>query len=128
MIPLCRKEGVGVLPWSPLARGWLARPPSAREATERGGTDEYSPRLYDFPEREDIVRAVGEVAEERSVSRAQVALAWLMGREAVTVPIVGATKGAHVEDAVRAAELELSDEEVERLKAPYPPRPVRGHE
>lgn len=128
MIPLCREEGVGVLPWSPLARGWLARPAAQKDATERGEIDEYALRLYDFAEADEIIRAVGEVAEARGVTRAQVALAWLMGRDGVTAPIVGVTKPGHLDDAVAAAELELTEEEVERLEAAYPPRPVRGHE
>ena len=127
MMPLCRKEGIGVIPWSPLARGWLARPPGEKEATERGGEDSYSPRLYDFEEADEIIRRVGEVAEERGVSRAQVALAWVLSREGVTAPIVGATKAPHLDDALAAVELELTEEEVRRLEEPYPPRPVRGH-
>lgn len=128
MIPLCREEGIGVIPWSPLARGWLARPASEREATERGGTDTFSPRLYDFPEADRIIGRVGEVAEERGVTRAQVALAWLLSRPGVTAPIVGATKMEHLEEALGAAEVELGEDEVARLEEPYPPRPVRGHE
>lgn len=128
MMPLCREEGIGVLPWSPLARGWLTRPAVDKDATDRGEIDEYALRLYDFAEADEIIRAVGEVAGERGVSRAQVALAWLLGRDGVTAPIVGATKAGHLDDAVAATELELTEEEVERLEAPYPPRPVRGHD
>ena len=128
MMPLCREEGIGVLPWSPLARGWLARPPEKKTGTARGEQDEYAPRLYDFDEADDIIRRVGEMAQERGVSRAQVALAWLLSKPGVTSPIVGATKMPHLEDALAAVEVELSQEEVERLEEPYPPRPVRGHE
>ena len=128
MMPLCVEDGVGVLPWSPVARGYLARPPAEEEATDRGEYDDYSRRLYDFPEREAIQRAVGEVAEERGVTRAQVALAWLLGREGVTAPIVGATREGHLEQAVEAVDIELTDDEVARLEAPYRPREVRGHE
>lgn len=128
MMPLCREEGIGVIPWSPLARGWLARPPEARAATDRGEEDSYSPRLYDFEEADEIIRRVGEVAEDRGVSRAQVALAWLLSREGVTAPIIGSTKTDHLEDAAGALELELTEEEVRRLEEPYPPREVRGHE
>ena len=127
MMPLCRSEGIGVLPWSPLARGWLARSVEARNATSRGETDDYAPKLYDFPEADEIVRRVGEVADARGASRAQVALAWLLSRDGVTAPIIGATKMPHLEDALGALEVELSPEEVERLEEPYPPRPVRGH-
>jgi len=128
MMPLCRQEGVGVLPWSPLARGWLARPRTEKDATDRGEVDEYALRLYDFPEADEIIRAVGEVADARGVSRAQVALAWLLGRDGVTAPIVGSTRPEHLDEAVEALGLSLTEEEQERLEAPYPPRPVRGHE
>jgi aryl-alcohol dehydrogenase (NADP+) len=127
MMPLCRKEGVGVIPWSPLARGHLARPVEERKATTRAKTDDYARGLYDFPESEEIIRRVGEVAEARGVSRAQVALAWLLSKPGVTAPIVGATKTAHLEEALAAVEIDLTDEEVERLEEPYPPREVQGH-
>ena len=128
MIPLCEGEGVGVIPWSPLARGWLARPAAEKESTDRGEEDEYSPRLYDSTEADAIIRRVGEVAAARTASRAQVALAWLLSRPAVTAPIVGATKMDHLEDAIGAVELELDEEEVARLEEPYVPRPIRGHQ
>lgn len=127
-MPLCREEGIGVVPWSPLARGYLARPPAEREATERGETDDYSRRMYDFPEREAIQRAVGRVAEERGATRAQVALAWLLAQDGVTAPIIGATKMPHLEEAVAALDLELEQEEIERLEAPYRPREIQGHQ
>lgn len=127
MMPLCRAEGVGVIPWSPLARGWLARPVEERTDTARGESDDYAPRLYDFEERDEIIRRVGQVAEARGASRAQVALAWLLSRPGVTAPIVGATKMAHLEDALGALDLELEEEEVATLEEPYPPRAVRGH-
>lgn len=129
MLPLCREEGVGVLPWSPLARGWLARPPDEKRATARGGEDTYADRLYeDFPEADDVIARVGRVAENRGVSRARVALAWLLRQPGVTAPIVGATKPEHLDDAVAAVGLELTDEEAALLEEPYRPRPVRGHE
>jgi len=127
MLPLCREEGVGVLPWSPLARGWLARPAHEKETTERGVTDTFQERLYDFSEADRIIERVGEVAVERGVSRAQVALAWLLSRPGVTAPVVGATKPRHLADAVAAVELELTEGEIARLEEPYPPRPIRGH-
>jgi len=127
MMPLCREEGVGVIPWSPLARGHLARPLEERKATTRAETDSYARGLYDFPESTEIIRRVGEIASERNVSRAQVALAWVMGKEAVTAPIVGTTKRGHLEDAIEAVEIELTEEEVERLEEPYPPREIQGH-
>jgi len=128
MMPLCREEGIGVVPWSPLARGWLARPPAEREATTRGETDDFSRRMYDFPEREAIQRAVGEVAGGRGASRAQVALAWLLAQDGVTAPIIGATRMDHLEEAVDAVDLELDDEEIDRLEAPYRPRGIQGHQ
>lgn len=128
MIPLCREEGIGMIPWSPLARGWLTRPAAEKKATERGEEETYAPRLYDFEEADAIVERVGEVAEARGVSRARVALAWVLSEPAVTAPIVGATKKGHLEDAVAATELELTDDEVRRLEEPYVPRPVRGHQ
>ena len=127
MMPLCREEGVGVIPWSPLARGHLARPLEERKSTRRAKTDDYARGLYDFPASEEIIRRVGEIASERGVSRAQVALAWLMDKDAVTAPIVGATKLDHLEDAIGAVEVELTEEEMERLEEPYPPREVQGH-
>jgi aryl-alcohol dehydrogenase-like predicted oxidoreductase len=128
MMPLCREEGVGVIPWSPLARGYLARTPAEREATARGEEDDFSRRMYDFDEREAIQEAVGAVAGARGVPRAQVALAWLLAQEGVTAPIVGATQLAHLEEAVEAVDLELTDEEIERLEAPYRPREIQGHQ
>ncbi|TYB48615.1 aldo/keto reductase [Actinomadura chibensis] len=128
MVPLCIDQGVGLIPWSPLARGMLAgnRERGGERKTVRSQTDAYGETLYtddDF----DVVDAVREVASERGVPPARVALAWLLGRPGVTAPIVGATKLTHVEDAVAAADLELDEKEVERLEAPYRPHPVRGH-
>ena len=126
MNPQCRDMGVGLLPWSPLARGRLARPPEEAEATPRGASETISPALYDDSPRA-IIDAVGEVASELGVSRAQVALAWLMGRPGITAPIVGATRTAHLDDAVAATSLTLTEDQVARLEAPYTPRPVLGH-
>ncbi len=123
MLPLCRDQGVGVIPWSPLARGRLARP--WNEATERSKTDEFGRSLYDESDRA-VVDRVAEVAERRSVPRAQVALAWLLSRPGVTAPIVGATKPHHIDDAVAAVGLELSPDEVAAIEEPYRPHPVRG--
>jgi len=128
MMPLCREEGVGAIPWSPLARGWLTRPPSDKESTSRGESDDFARRLYDFPEADEIIRRVGQVAEDHGASRAQVALAWLLAQPGVTAPIVGATKMDHLEDALGALDLELTDDEIDLLEEAYPPRPVRGHE
>lgn len=124
MIPLCLDMGVGLIPWSPLARGLLARPLAQREATTRGASDQFTPRWYGESETEAIVGAVGEVAEAREVSRAQVALAWLLSKPAVTAPIVGVTRMGHLDDAVAAVDLELDGEEMARLEQPYRPRSV----
>ncbi|QUQ72155.1 aldo/keto reductase [Kutzneria sp. CA-103260] len=125
MLPYCLDQGVGVIPWSPLARGRLTRPAGV-EGTARAETDAFTKLLYDHTAEADrgIIDAVGAIAEERGVSRAQVALAWLMRRPAVTAPIVGTTKPHHLTDAVAAVELKLSDEEVTRLAEPYLARPV----
>jgi aryl-alcohol dehydrogenase-like predicted oxidoreductase len=123
MMPLCRAEGVGVIPWSPLARGLLA----ARSGTAREQSDTYTPMLYGQPGEAEIIDAVRRVAEARGVSPAEVALAWLLSKEGVTAPIVGATKLPHLEAAVRAVSLKLTDDERKTLEAPYKPREVRGH-
>lgn len=126
MIPLCLDEGVGVIPWSPLARGRLARPWDT--ATARTATDTFGSTLYGRQEDADraVVDAVGRVAEQRGVARATVALAWLLGRPGVTAPIIGATKQAHLDDAVAAFDLVLTDDEVAALEAPYVPHERAG--
>ena len=129
MIPLCSEEGLGVIPWSPLARGHLARPASQyREpVTDRAETDEYGRKLYDGPGDRAIIEAVEAVADDRGVTMAEISLAWLLSNPAVTAPIVGATELEHLDAAVRAVELTLTDEEIERLEAPYRPHEVMGH-
>jgi aryl-alcohol dehydrogenase-like predicted oxidoreductase len=129
MIPQCLDGGVGVLPWSPLARGLLAgtRTRAGERRTTRAETDDFADRLYSAPEDFDVIERAAEVAADRGVPPAQVALAWLLHRPGVTAPIVGATKLGHVEDALAAAELSLSDEELARLEEPYRPHPVLGH-
>ena len=130
MIPQCIDQGVAVLPWSPLARGMLAgnRTREGERLTTRAGSDPFGDTLY-VPEVDfDVVDRVGEVAGERGVANAQVALAWLLSRPAVTAPIVGATKVDHVEDALAAEALELTPEEIARLEQPYVPHAVSGHE
>jgi 1-deoxyxylulose-5-phosphate synthase len=129
MIPQCLDQGVGVIPWSPLARGWLAgtRTRAGERQTTRAGTDAFADELYGRPEDFDVVERVADVAAERGVPPAQVALAWLLHKPGVTAPIVGATKLAHLEDALAAAALDLSPEEIERLEEPYRPHPVLGH-
>jgi aryl-alcohol dehydrogenase-like predicted oxidoreductase len=131
MIPLCLDAGVGLIPWSPLARGLLARPRPADAQVRSGGTsraesDDYSPRLYDHPSDWDIVDAVQRVAAARGITMAEVALGWLLGRPGVAAPIVGATKLEHLETALRALTLALTPEERASLEAPYQPHAVRG--
>jgi aryl-alcohol dehydrogenase-like predicted oxidoreductase len=128
MLGLCAAEGVGVIPWSPLARGRLARPWEEKESTGRAASDEVGKRLYAGTEPADraVVDRVGEVASARGVPRAQVALAWLLGKPAVTAPIVGATRPQHLEDAVAALAVKLTPEETARLEEPYVPHSVLG--
>jgi aryl-alcohol dehydrogenase-like predicted oxidoreductase len=126
MLPLCRDLGVAVMPWSPLARGRLARDWNA--STTRLETDEYGKTLYtQFPDADRrIVDAVGTVASARGVPRAQVAMAWLLHKSAVTSPIVGASKPSHLTDAAAAVALKLRADEISALEAPYVPHAVAG--
>ncbi len=128
MIPLCLDQGVGVIPWSPLARGLLAgtRERNGERHTVRSGSDPLADDMYDDADF-DVVDVVRAIAAERGLPPAQIALAWLLGRPAVSAPIVGATQLRHVDDAVAAAELILSDEEAARLQTPYRPHPILGH-
>jgi 1-deoxyxylulose-5-phosphate synthase len=128
MIPQCLDMGVGVVPWSPLARGFLAgsRTSSGERLTTRSNTDPFLDSLY-RPELDvPVIGRAAEVAAERGISSAQVALSWLLHKPGVTAPIVGATKLAHVEDALAAEALSLSDEEIQQLEEPYVPHPVSG--
>ena len=125
MMPLCADQGVGVIPWSPLARGKLTRDWDA--VTERSEGDDFGRTLYDTsPSDRVIVERVAEVAAARGVSRAQVALAWMLSKPFVTAPIVGATKPHHLTDAVAAVDIELSAEEIAQLEEPYTPHPIVG--
>jgi 1-deoxyxylulose-5-phosphate synthase len=129
MLPLCREEGIGVIPWSPLARGLLAgtRRRGEKPATVRADSDAgLASQLYDAPEDWAVVEATVQLAARRGVSPAEVALAWLLQQPGVTAPIVGATKLEHLEAAVRAVNLQLSDSELKTLEAPYRPHAVRG--
>jgi aryl-alcohol dehydrogenase-like predicted oxidoreductase len=129
MIPLCREEGIGLIPWSPLARGYLARRPEEWGSTLRGSSDDYSRRLYEQTRASDetIVRTVFSIAEARGLRPAQVALAWLLSKPYVTAPIIGATKLHHLEEALGALEVQLSPDEISALEAPYLPHPIQGH-
>lgn len=126
MLPLCREENVGVIPWSPLARGKLTRDWEA--TTARSETDEFGKQLYSATAEADqaVVERVAQLAKERSVPRAQIALAWVLQKQPVTAPIIGATKISHLEDAVAALGITLSLEEVSFLEEPYVPHPVLG--
>jgi 1-deoxyxylulose-5-phosphate synthase len=126
MIPQCLDQGVGVLPWSPLARGLLARPP--QEQTTRSGTDPFIGSLYQQELDMPVIERAADVAGERGVSSAQVALAWLLHKPGVTAPIVGATQLGHVDDALAAEGLALSDDEIGRLEEPYRPHLPSGIE
>lgn len=127
MMQVCASEGIGVIPWSPLARGRLARPWQA-ESTKRLETDKFGQKLYSQTEEIDrpIVDQVGEIADRRGVPRAQVALAWMLSKPVISAPIVGATKPHHLEDVVAALSLKLTAEEIASLEQPYLPHPVLG--
>ena len=127
MIPLCQSEGIGVIPWSPLARGRLARPWQT-ESTKRYETDQFGKSMYSQTEELDhtVVDRVGRISEQRGASRAQVALAWMLSKPAITSPIVGATKPHHLSDAAAALSLRLTPEEIASFEEPYTPHPVLG--
>jgi aryl-alcohol dehydrogenase (NADP+) len=124
MHPLCADQGIGVIPWSPLARGRLTR--DWDESTARSDTDRFGQTLYDERSDRAIVDRVAEIARERGISRAQVALAWVLAKPVVSAPIVGVTKDRHLDDAVAAVDVRLTDEEIARLEEPYTPRAAAG--
>jgi len=125
MLPLCREEGLAVIPWSPQARGRLARAEDSE--TDRDKSDDYTRKLYDQPGDADVIAANRAVAKARGVSPAVTALAWLMSRPGITAPIVGATKPGHLETAAQAVHFVLEEAEVRALEAPYRAHPVKGH-
>lgn len=129
MIPLCRAEGIAVIPWSPLARGFLAgnRKSEGFGETIRAKTDEYAQKMYYQPSDFAVVDRLTEIARRRGVSNAQVALAWLLAQPGVTAPIIGASKMQHLDDAIAALRLKLDDAELKALAEPYRPHPVLGH-
>ncbi len=129
MMPLCRSEGIGVIPWSPQARGYLTRPAAETKAksTSRATHDGFAHTMYDEHVNWEVVDAVEAVAKARGVSMAQVALAWLLGRPGVTAPIIGASKLAQLSVAIAALDLKLTAEECAQLEKPYRPQPVLGH-
>jgi aryl-alcohol dehydrogenase-like predicted oxidoreductase len=129
MLPLCAAEGLGVIPWSPLARGLLAGKrgsPADKGETARGQSDTYTGELYGQPGDEDVIAALKRIAEARGLPPAQIALAWLLGNPAVTAPIVGATKLTHLDDAIAAVDLTLTTDERKSLESPYRPHAIRG--
>ena len=130
MIPQCLDQGAGILPWSPLARGLLAgtRRATGERLTTRARTGPFLDSLYRPELDSPVIERAVEVAAKRGVSAARVALAWLLHKPDVTAPIVGATKSEHVDDALAAEELSLSDDEIARLEKPYVPHPVSGIE
>ena len=125
MMGLCREEGIGVIPWSPMARGKLTRPWTDEPPTKRAETDNFGRTLYRSGDKE-VVEAVGAVAQARGVPYAQVALAWLLAKPGLTAPIIGASKPHHLDDAVAALDLKLTPEEMTSLEAPYRPHTVAG--
>jgi len=127
--PLCRNEGLGLLPWSPLARGFLAgnRRASDRGDTSRAKTDDFAHSMYYSEADFAVVDRVRELARQRGVSNAQVALAWLLHQPGVTAPIIGASKPHHLDDALAAVNLKLDDAELKRLEEPYRPHAILGH-
>ncbi len=124
MMPLCLDQGVGVIPWSPLARGFLTRDPA--ESSARKETDEFGKTLYGTADA-GVIEAVARIAAERGVPRAQIALAWVSKHAAVTAPIVGATKPEHLTDAIASLDITLTPDELRDLESPYTPQPVQGH-
>jgi aryl-alcohol dehydrogenase (NADP+) len=129
VMPLCRHEGLAIIPWSPMARGFLMgnRAKKGEGETLRAKTDEFSHGLYYQADDYKVVDAVTAVAKKRGVGNAQVALAWIMQQPGVTAPIIGASKLAHLDDAVKALSLKLSEDELKELAAPYKPHPILGH-
>ncbi|WP_322030919.1 aldo/keto reductase [Paraburkholderia sp. J76] len=126
MLPLCADQGIAVMPWSPLARGRLTR--DWNETSEREASDKFGKTLYGADADKAIIDAVATIANAHSVPRAQVALAWLLHKPGITSPIIGASKPKHLEDAVAALSLKLSDEEIKTLEAPYLPHVIAGHQ
>jgi aryl-alcohol dehydrogenase (NADP+) len=127
MNPLCLAEGIGLIPWSPLARGVLARPRD--EETTRARTDDFARKLYEGTEQSDnrVLDRLAALSKARGLPPAQIALAWLLHKPGVTAPIVGASKVRHLDDAIAAEKVKLSAEEIAQLEEPYVPHPIGGH-
>jgi aryl-alcohol dehydrogenase (NADP+) len=129
MIPLCRDQGVGLIPWSPLARGFLAgnRTREKSGSTVRARTDDFAQQMYYQPDDFTVAERVQEVAREHSRKPTQIALAWILSRPGLTAPIIGASKMEHLDDAVAALEVKLGADDIKRLEEPYRPHPILGH-
>jgi aryl-alcohol dehydrogenase-like predicted oxidoreductase len=128
MLPLCQDQKIAVIPFSPLARGWLARKPSSeRNETLRAQNDALIEQRYNRDDNFVIMQRVSEVAEAHGVPMAQVTLAWMLAKPIVTAPIVGATKPHHLEDAVAALSIQLTPDEIKHLEGPYTPHPVSSY-
>jgi len=128
MLPLCQDQKIAVIPWSPLARGLLTgKRTNARNETLRARTDEFGKKLYFMDSDFDVIKRLTEVASQRKLPNAQVALAWMLSKPAITAPIIGASKPGHLEDAVAALSVTLTPEEINQLEEPYQPHPVLGH-
>jgi len=126
MLPLCRSEGIAVIPWSPLARGWVCRP--AAEQTVRKGSDPFATQMYTDPSDVEIIGRVEEVAKSKGVPMSHIAMAWVLSKQGITSPIVGASKPHHLDDAIGSLEVKLTDEEVTRLEELYVPHRVLDHQ
>jgi 1-deoxyxylulose-5-phosphate synthase len=126
MMKLCQEEGIGVIPWSPLARGYLTRRPQEMMATARGQSDTIAKQLYDTSDV-TIINRVVDTAEKLGVKPARVALAWMLSKPYITAPIIGATKLYQLEDAVSSLDIKMSDDDIKFLEEPYRPRPISGH-
>jgi aryl-alcohol dehydrogenase (NADP+) len=127
MIPLCRDQNVALIPWSPLARGYLTRDKASLKDTLRANTDDFGKMLYNNPADMDIIERNSEVAGRLGVNPAQTALAWVLSQPGITSPIIGASKVSQLEDALSAIELELSEADQKYLKEAYTPHPILGH-
>jgi aryl-alcohol dehydrogenase-like predicted oxidoreductase len=128
MLPFCDRKGIGVIPWSPLAKGFLARPHEELEATTRGEVDDLiHSRPYDAAEGREINERVQEIAAQEGATMAQIALAWMLNKESVDAPIVGVTRVEQLEELVESVEIDLSESDVEYLEEPYEPLPILGH-
>ena len=128
MIPACIDQGVGLIPWSPIARGFLGRTRASIKDTVRAQTDQYAQQMYYRDEDFDVAERAQEVATARGVTPSQVALAWMLKKPHITAPIIGSSKMEHLEQAIAALDIQLSDEEIKRVEEPYRPHPILGHE